>query len=196
MNEKTKLLKIKFIETKFREIMKDGLDLDMNDASLKDTPVRVAKMYINEIFSGLDGENFPKVTTFPNDSGYNQIIGMYNQTIFSMCEHHFLPFKMNINIGYIPSKEGRIIGASKLIRVAKYFARRPQVQERLANNIAEYLEKKLKSLGVIVYITKGEHLCVQMRGVENTTSEFVTSEVRGTFLKNPHLEEKFLRMIK
>jgi len=195
MNEKEMMLKKKFIELKFREIMETGLNLDLNNESLKDTPKRVAKMYINEIFSGLF-INEPKITVFPNEKKYNQIIGMYNQTIFSTCAHHLIPFKCKINIGYIPSKKGNIIGASKLIRIAKYFARKPQIQEDLAQEIADYLEKKLKPLGVIVYINEGEHLCVQMRGVENITSKFVTSDVRGVFLKKHELEEKFLRMVK
>ena len=182
------------IEKKFKEIMKDGLGLDLNDPSLKNTPKRIAKMYCKEIFSGLIEETKPKMTTFPNDYKYDQIIGMYNQTIWSTCEHHFAPFKCKISIGYIPNK--LIIGASKLVRISKYYAKRPQVQERLAKNIADELENTLKPKGLIVYITEGMHTCVQMRGVENSTSEFVTSDIRGIFKKQPELENKFINMIK
>jgi GTP cyclohydrolase IA len=186
--------RMKIIKNAVYTIMKEGLELDMNDASLKDTPNRVAKMYVNEIFSGLDNKNEPKFTTFPNDYEYNQIVVLKNISVYSTCEHHLIPFSMRISVGYIPGE--RVVGISKLARVAKYFASKPQVQERLSKEIADYLEKELRPEGVIVYIDKGEHLCMKMRGVENHTSEMVTSEVRGKFLIKPELEEKFLEMIK
>ena len=182
------------IEKCFYTIMKEGLGLDMNNPSLKDTPRRVAKMYVNEIFEGLDKNNEPKITAFPNDCDYDQIIALKNMSIYSTCEHHFISFSMKISIGYIPDK--KIIGISKLARIAKYFARRPQVQERLSKNIVDFIEEKLQPKGIIVFIDKGEHLCMKMRGIENPTSEMITSEVRGLFREKQELEEKFLRMIK
>lgn len=184
----------KLIEEKFYEIMKDGLGLDMKDPSLKDTPKRVAKMYVNEIFGGLDKANEPKVTVFPNDYNYDQIVILKNIALYSTCEHHLVPFSMRISIGYVPDKH--VIGISKLARIAKYFARRPQVQERLSKQIADFIELKLKPKGVIVFIDKGEHLCTKMRGIENPTSEMITSEVRGMFKTKPEFELKFLNMIK
>ena len=192
--EKTPKDRISIIENAVTKIMKDGLDLDLNDPSLKDTPKRVAKMYVNEIFSGLFKENEPKITVFPNDYNYDQIIVLKNISIYSTCEHHLIPFSMRISIGVISDKN--IIGISKLARIAKYFARRPQVQERLSMQIADFIENKLSPKGVIVFIDKGEHMCTKMRGIENPTSEMITSEVRGIFKEKPEMELKFLEMIK
>jgi len=191
---KNKNERMEIIKQAVTTIMKEGLELDLNDESLKETPNRVAKMYVNEIFSGLDEANEPKFTTFPNDYKYNQIIVLKNISVYSTCEHHLIPFSTKISIGYLPNE--RVVGISKLARVAKYFASKPQVQERLSKEIADYIEKKLNPQGIIVYIDRGEHLCMKMRGVENHTSEMITSEVRGKFLEKPELETKFLEMIK
>lgn len=180
-----KPLNQKLIEEKFKEIMEDGLGLDMTNPSLQKTPYRIAKMYVNEIFRGLDENNLPKTTVFDNEESnisYNGMVLLKNMTVYSSCEHHFLPFTMKISIGYIPNK--KVIGVSKLARISKFFAAKPQVQERLTEEIANYIQKELKPLGTIVAITHGQHLCMQMRGVENTTSEMETIAVRGIFLTN------------
>lgn len=170
------------------------LGLDLTNPSLKDTPNRVAKMWVNEWFSGLDPSKEPKCTTFPNENGKeNEIVILKGVKIFSTCEHHLAPFFGNVSIGYIPNKE--IIGISKLARIAKYLARRPQVQERLTQQIVDYVEEKVKPHGVICVITGGVHTCITSRGVESTHSEMITSAVSGLFLKNRDLEHKFFTMI-
>jgi len=183
---------ISMLSTLF-ESMLDLLEIDRNNDSIKDTPMRIAKMYYDELFSGLRKETLPKLTSFPNDYGYDQIVSLCNITAFSMCEHHFLPFPMKVHIGYIPNK--KVIGLSKLARIAKYFAKRPQVQERYTKQIADLMVKELHPLGVIV-VVEGRHMCMQMRGVENTSAIMVTSETRGVFRTSKEMESKFLEMIK
>jgi GTP cyclohydrolase I len=184
--------KIKDIEKHFKEIMR-CLSLDVvNDPELKDTPRRVAKMYVTELFSGLDKANEPKMTVFPNKVGYNQIISLTNIKVASMCAHHFLSFPLEISIGYIPNKT--YVGISKLARVAEYFSRRPTTQEILVHNIADYIEKHLQPLGLIVF-ARGQHLCMGVRGIQKPDAVMVTSEVRGLFRENLELETKFLNMI-
>ena len=155
----------------FSEIM-DVLGLDLTDDSLKGTPDRVAKMYVEEIFSGLDPENKPKVALFDNKYQYNQMLVEKNITFYSNCEHHFVPIIGKAHIAYKSS--GKVIGLSKLNRIVQYYAKRPQVQERLTNQIANELKTVLETKDVAVIID-AKHLCVSSRGVKDDTSATVTT---------------------
>lgn len=170
-------VKIAMIEEKFREIM-DILGLDLTDDSLSGTPHRVAKMYVKEIFSGLNPKNLPKISLFENKYQYNQMLVEKNITLFSHCEHHFVPILGKAHVGYISS--GKVIGLSKLNRIVEYFAKRPQVQERLTCQIANYLSEVLETNDIAVVID-AKHLCVSTRGIKDTTSSTVTSVFRGKF---------------
>ena len=165
------------ISEHFAEIM-DILGLDLNDDSLKGTPDRVAKMYVEEIFSGLNPENKPKVALFDNKYQYNQMLVEKNITLFSNCEHHFVPIMGVAHVAYISS--GKVIGLSKLNRIVQYYAKRPQVQERLTNQIANELMKVLDTKDVAVIID-ARHLCVSSRGVKDTASSTVTTYYGGKF---------------
>ncbi|WP_299242741.1 GTP cyclohydrolase I FolE [uncultured Aquimarina sp.] len=161
----------------FGEIM-DVMGLDLTDDSLKGTPNRVAKMYIEEIFSGLNPKNKPKVALFDNKYKYNQMLVEKNITFYSNCEHHFVPIIGKAHIAYISS--GKVIGLSKLNRIVQYFAKRPQVQERLTNQIAMELKQILKTEDIAVIID-AKHLCVSSRGIKDDTSATVTSYYGGVF---------------
>ncbi len=164
----------------FKQIM-DVMGLDLTDDSLKDTPKRVAKMYIEEIFSGLNPNNKPAISLFDNKYKYNQMLVEKNITFYSNCEHHFVPFTGRANIAYVSS--GKVIGLSKLNRIVQYYAKRPQVQERLTNQIAMDLKSILNTEDVAVIID-AKHLCVSSRGIKDDTSATVTSYYGGIF-KNP-----------
>ena len=161
----------------FKEIM-DVMGLDLTDDSLQGTPQRVAKMYIDEIFSGLNPANKPKVALFENKYKYNQMLVEKNITFYSNCEHHFVPIIGKAHVAYISS--GKVIGLSKLNRIVQYYAKRPQVQERLTNQIAEELKGILGTEDVAVIID-AKHLCVSSRGVKDDTSTTVTSYFGGKF---------------
>ena len=161
----------------FKEIM-DVMGLDLTDDSLQGTPQRVAKMYIDEIFSGLNPANKPKVALFDNKYKYNQMLVEKNITFYSNCEHHFVPIIGKAHVAYISS--GKVIGLSKLNRIVQYYAKRPQVQERLTNQIAEELKGILGTEDVAVIID-AKHLCVSSRGVKDDTSTTVTSYFGGKF---------------
>lgn len=161
----------------FHEIM-DVMGLDLTDDSLKGTPERVAKMYIDEIFSGLNPENKPKAALFDNKYQYNQMLVEKNITFYSNCEHHFVPIIGKAHVAYISS--GKVIGLSKLNRIVQYYAKRPQVQERLTNQIAEDLKQILGTNDVAVIID-AKHLCVSSRGIKDDTSATVTSFYGGAF---------------
>ena len=161
----------------FSEIM-DVMGLDLTDDSLKGTPKRVAKMYIEEIFSGLNPKNKPKVALFDNKYQYNQMLVEKNITFYSNCEHHFVPIIGKAHVAYISS--GKVIGLSKLNRIVQYYAKRPQVQERLTNQIAEELKAILNTEDVAVIID-AKHLCVSSRGIKDDTSSTVTSYFGGKF---------------
>lgn len=165
------------IEGLFTEIM-NVLGLDLTDDSLKGTPKRVAKMYIDEIFSGLDPKNKPKVALFDNKYQYNHMLVEKDITFYSNCEHHFVPIFGKIHIAYISS--GKVIGLSKLNRIAQYYAKRPQVQERLTNQIATELMDILETENVAV-IVDAKHLCVSSRGVQDNSSSTVTAFYGGEF---------------
>lgn len=170
--------KIGTITHHFREIMLT-MGLDLTDDSLKGTPARVAKMYINEIFSGLNPANKPKVTLFENKYRYNQMLVEKDITLYSNCEHHFVPIIGKAHIAYISS--GKVVGLSKLNRIVQYYAQRPQVQERLTIQIACELKAILETDDVAVVID-AVHLCVSSRGVKDTTSSTITAEYSGAFL--------------
>lgn len=170
-------LKIELIEKHFREIM-NIMGLDLNDDSLNGTPHRVAKMYVKEIFSGLNPANKPKISMFENKYKYNQMLVEKNITMYSNCEHHFVPIIGKVHVAYISS--GQVIGLSKINRIVEYYAKRPQVQERLTKQIANELKQILNTEDVAVVID-AHHLCVSSRGVGDVNSSTVTSEYTGRF---------------
>ena len=161
----------------FEEIM-DVMGLDLTDDSLKGTPDRVAKMYIDEIFSGLNPRNKPKIALFENKYQYNQMLVEKNITLYSNCEHHFVPIIGKAHVAYISS--GKVIGLSKLNRIVQYYSKRPQVQERLTNQIGEELKNTLNTEDVAVIID-AKHLCVSSRGIKDESSATVTSYYSGAF---------------
>ena len=161
----------------FEEIM-DTLGLDLTDDSLRGTPERVAKMYVDEIFSGLDPKNKPKVALFENKYQYNQMLVEKDITFYSNCEHHFVPIIGKAHIAYVSS--GKVIGLSKLNRIVQYYAQRPQVQERLTNQIAVELKNLLDTEDIAVVID-AKHLCVSSRGIKDDTSRTVTTYYGGIF---------------
>jgi GTP cyclohydrolase I len=172
-------LKIELISKKFKDIM-DILGLDLTDDSLKDTPKRVAKMYVKEIFSGLNPANKPKIALFENKYKYDEMVLEKNITFYSNCEHHFVPIIGKAHVAYISN--GTVIGLSKLNRIVEYFAKRPQVQERLTMQIAAELKKILNTEDVAVIID-AKHLCVSMRGVKDESSATVTATYSGKVKK-------------
>lgn len=182
--------KIELIEKHFREIMLI-LGLDLNDDSLKGTPHRVAKMYVKEVFKGLNPKNKPNVKLFQNKYDYNEMLIEKNITFYSNCEHHFVPITGKVHVGYLAN--GRVIGLSKIHRIVQYYARRPQVQERMTIQVANELKEKLKSDDVAVVID-ADHLCVASRGVEDHTSSTVTSKFFGKF-EEETFKQEFLHHI-
>lgn len=171
--------KIELIATHFKEIMKI-MGLDLRDDSLRATPRRVANMYIKEIFSGLDPKNKPDITLFENKYRYNQMLVEKNIGFYSNCEHHFIPFMGKVHAAYISS--GKLIGLSKINRIVQYYARRPQVQERLTVQIANELKLVLNTQDVAVIIDS-THLCVSSRGIQDTQSSTITTSYNGRFQK-------------
>ena len=169
--------KIKRIQFHFEQIMEE-LGLDMMDDSLSGTPYRVAKMYVKELFYGLDPKKLPKVSSFENKYGYKKMLVESNISVDSTCEHHFLPITGHAHVGYIP--EGYVIGLSKINRIVDYYCHRPQVQERLSMQILKELQKQLKTESVIVIIT-AKHLCVSSRGIQDKSSLTTTMEYGGAF---------------
>lgn len=177
------------IEQHFREIM-GTLGLDLKDDSLAETPKRIAKMYINEIFWGLDYNNFPKVTTIENKMQYTTMLLEKDISVKSQCEHHFLPFIGKAYVAYLPNT--KIIGLSKINRVVEFFSRRPQVQERLTEQVFHALCYILDTDDVAVCI-KSEHTCVKLRGVEDN-SDTITSRLGGGFYDGA-LRSEFYHLI-
>ncbi|OUW62819.1 MAG: GTP cyclohydrolase I FolE [bacterium TMED198] len=189
--EKSSSEKINLIKDHFYEIM-DILGLDMSDDSLKGTPYRVAKMYVSEIFNGLDEEHKPKVTLFDNKYQYGKMLVERDISYYSMCEHHFMPIYGKAHIAYISS--GKVIGLSKLHRIVKYFASRPQVQERMTVQVFQELKKVLNTEDVAVMID-GFHMCVSARGTKDITSSTVTMESGGSFREDRKWAE-FMELVK
>ncbi|MEY4610498.1 MAG: cyclohydrolase [Bacteroidota bacterium] len=182
--------KIKKIEAHFKEIM-ITLGLDLTDDSLRGTPKRVAKMYIEEIFSGLNPANEPQVALFENKFGYNEMLIEKNISFYSNCEHHFVPIMGKTHIAYISS--GKVIGLSKLNRIVQYYAKRPQVQERLTMQIAKHLQKVLNTDHVAIFID-AKHLCVSSRGVKDDATSTITSYYGGKF-QEENTKREFLSSI-
>ena len=185
LSDEEKMVKI---ESKFREIM-DVLGLDLNDDSLSGTPKRVAKMYVKEIFSGINPENHPDVKTFENVYGYNHMLVERDINVNSTCEHHFLPIVGHAHVAYIPN--GRVVGLSKLNRVVDHYARRPQVQERLTRQVLGALQELLGTDDVAVVID-AKHLCVSSRGIQDESSSTVTASYGGLFDDDVDTRNDFL----
>lgn len=177
--------KMERIQSSFYDIM-HTLGLDMSDDSLRGTPKRFAKMYVNEIFSGLLPENKPKASSFENKYGYSQMLVEKNITVNSTCEHHFLPIVGNAHIAYIST--GKVIGLSKMNRIVEHYSKRPQVQERLAMQIMKEMQEALNTEDVAVLID-AKHMCVTTRGIKDINSSTVTAEYGGKFLEKETREE-------
>jgi GTP cyclohydrolase I len=180
-------MKIELIEKHFRHIM-EIMGLDLKDDSLKGTPKRVAKMYIKEVFSGLDPKNKPDIALFENKYKYDQMLVEKDITVFSNCEHHFVPIYGKAHVAYISS--GKVIGLSKLNRIVEYYSKRPQVQERLTVQIANELKQALQTEDIAVVID-ARHMCVQSRGVRDSGSSTVTAYYGGKF-ENEATRKEFL----
>jgi len=183
--------KIRLIEGHFREIMQ-VLGLDLTDDSLKGTPKRVAKMYINEVFSGLDPKNMPKVKLFENKYKYNEMLVEKDITCFSHCEHHFVPIYGKAHVAYISN--GYVIGLSKINRIVQYFSSRPQVQERLTMQLGHALTEILGTQDVAVIID-AHHMCVSSRGIKDVNSNTVTSFYGGKFDQEEQCRIEFLQYV-
>ena len=184
--------KLAHITHSVQEIM-ETLGLDLSDDSLKETPRRIAKMYVNEIFWGLDYNNFPKITTIENKMQYGNMLLERHIKVSSVCEHHFIPMMGEAFIAYIPNK--KVIGLSKINRIVEFFSRRPQVQERLTEQIFHTLCTILDTENVAVLI-KAEHTCVRLRGVEDVNSDTITSRIGGKFFEGEALRSEFYQSIR
>lgn len=167
------------------------LGLDLEDHNLRDTDRRVARLYL-EMFHGLEEGAEPEVTTFPNEEGYSHMVMEKKIPFYSMCSHHLVPFYGHAHIAYIPND--RIIGLSKFARVLEFYAKRPQLQERLTEQVVNYLMEKLEPKGAMVVI-EARHLCVEMRGVKKPGALTVTSALRGIFHQRP-VREEFLDLLR
>lgn len=188
--ELTDTEKIESIKKDFANIMQT-LGLDLSDDSLKGTPNRVAKMFVNEIFGGLNPKNKPSASTFENNYKYGEMLVEKNIVVYSTCEHHFLPIVGRAHVAYISS--GRVIGLSKMNRIVEHYAKRPQVQERLTMQIVQELQIALNTQDVACVID-AKHLCVNSRGIKDIESSTVTSEFGGKF-KDEAVKKEFLSYI-
>lgn len=182
--------KMAIIEDKFRDIM-ETMGLDLTDDSLRGTPHRVAKMFIKEVFYGLNPANKPKISVFENKFKYNEMLVEKNINMNSTCEHHFLPIVGKAHVAYISN--GEVIGLSKINRIVDFYARRPQVQERLTVQIANELKEILKTDDVAIVID-AKHMCVSSRGIQDESSSTVTAEYSGKF-KEKAVRDEFLRYL-
>ena len=183
--------KVEMIEADFRHIM-ETLGLDLTDDSLKGTPKRVAKMFVKEIFGGLLPERKPGMSTFENKYNYNQMLVEKDIVVYSTCEHHFLPIVGRAHVGYI--SKGKVIGLSKMNRIVEYYAKRPQVQERLTRQIVKAMQDALGTDDVACIID-AKHLCVNSRGIKDIESSTVTAEYGGAFKDNEQLRKEFIAYI-
>jgi len=184
--------KLSVIEGEMRCIM-EMLGLDLEDDSLKETPKRVAKMFVNELFWGLEECNFPKCTVVDNKMKYDEMVLEKNIKSMSNCEHHFVTIDGVAHIAYIPNK--KVLGLSKLNRIVEYFSRRPQIQERLTEQIFYALECILGTSDIAI-VMEGEHYCVKSRGVEDINSSTITSKLGGVFKTKPTVRAEFMSLIK
>jgi len=182
--------KMEQIEAKMREIL-DILGLDLKDDSLSGTPRRVAKMYVKEIFRGLNPDNLPKLSSFENKYKYGEMLVERDISVFSTCEHHFLPIIGKAHVAYISN--GTVLGLSKINRIVDYFARRPQVQERLTVQIVKAMQEALGTEDVAC-VVDAKHMCLVSRGIKDITSSTLTAEYAGKF-KDPEVRKEFLQYI-
>lgn len=182
--------KIKIIQDHFAKIM-ETLGLDLADDSLSGTPRRVAKMFVQEKFKGLDQKNKPAISLFENSYQYNKMLIEKNINVQSTCEHHFLPIYGKAHVAYISS--GKVIGLSKINRIVDYYARRPQVQERMTKQILSALQDALDTKDVIV-VMDAKHMCVSSRGIEDHDSSTITMEYGGVFI-NQTKRNEFMSLI-
>lgn len=182
----------KAIKTAVEEIIK-AIGDDPGREGLADTPRRLADMY-EELFSGMCQDPLEELKV-GYEIGHREMVILKDIPFYSMCEHHFLPFFGVVHIGYIPDVEGRVVGISKLARVVDIIARRPQIQERMATDVADTIEKGLKAEGVAVVI-EAQHMCMTMRGIKKPGSSVVTSALRGLFRRNAASRAEFLTLIK
>ena len=182
--------KINIIEKKFKDIM-ETLGLDLSDDSLTDTPKRVAKMMVGEIFWGLDYEAFPKCTAVDNKMKYNEMVCERNINVQSNCEHHFVVIDGLATVAYVPNQ--KVLGLSKINRIVEYFSKRPQIQERLTEQVFHTLQYILETEDVAVMID-AKHYCVASRGVEDTGSSTVTSKLGGGFKTDPAARAEFYQL--
>ncbi len=183
-------LKMELIEKHFREIM-HIMGLDLDDDSLSGTPRRVAKMYVQEVFSGLNPANKPEPKLFENKYQYDQMLVEKDITFYSHCEHHFVPIYGKAHVAYFSS--GKVIGLSKINRIVQYFSKRPQVQERLTVQIANELKKILQTEDIAI-VMDAAHMCVSSRGVNDTNSRTGTAHFSGKF-KNQDIKNEFLNYV-
>lgn len=188
----TKEEKIDLIEQNMARIM-TILGLDLGDDSLAETPRRVAKMYVSELYWGLDPDQFPKCTTVDNKMGYDEMVIEKNIKVMSDCEHHLRTIVGVAHVAYIPNE--RVLGLSKLNRIVDYFSRRPQIQERLAEQIYHALEFILGTSNIAVVI-EAEHFCVKQRGIQDVGSSTITSKLGGDFREMPSVRAEFMNLIK
>jgi len=186
----TRADKIDIIERKFKDIM-EALGLDLDDDSLAETPKRVAKMYVGEIFWGLDYDAFPKCTTVDNKMQYNEMVVERNVNVQSNCEHHFVIIDGLATVAYVPKQ--KVLGLSKINRIVEYFSKRPQIQERLTEQVFHALCFILETDDVAVMI-EAQHYCVKSRGVEDTGSSTVTSRLGGGFKTDPAARAEFYQL--
>lgn len=189
--ELTDIQKIKIIAEHFQDIM-HTLGLDLTDDSLKDTPLRVAKMYVKEIFSGLNPANKPGPALFDNKYQYNEMLIERDITLYSYCEHHFVPIIGKVHVAYY-SSNNKVIGLSKINRLVQFYAKRPQVQERLTNQIAEGLKESLNTEHIAV-IVDAVHLCLASRGIKDTNSSTITAYYSGKF-REDNVKAEFLSLV-
>ncbi len=185
MDSRTRL-----VAARFRGVM-EALGLDLDDPNLAETPARVARSY-RFLFSGLEAGAEPELRTFPNAEGYDGIVSVTGIRFQSLCAHHFLPFFGVAHVGYLPKE--RLVGLSKLARAVDLFARRPQVQERLTEEVASFLDSRLQAEGVMI-VVKARHFCMEMRGVRKTGARTTTSAVRGGFV-DVRLQREFLAQVR
>lgn len=183
--------KIERITKSVRDIL-ETLGMDLTDDSLKGTPKRVAKAYVNELFSGLNPLNKPSSSTFENKYQYGEMLVEKNITLYSTCEHHLLPIVGKAHVAYVSS--GRVVGLSKMNRIVEYYANRPQVQERLTMQVVQELQQILNTQDVACIID-AKHLCVNSRGIKDITSSTVTAEYQGVFKTDENLRKEFLAYI-
>ncbi|MDZ4840513.1 MAG: GTP cyclohydrolase I FolE [Bacteroidota bacterium] len=183
--------KVEMIQKHFKEIM-HILGLDLTDDSLKGTPARVAKMYVKEVFSGLNPTNKPKISLFENKYHYKEMVVVKDITFYTMCEHHFVPFFGKAHVAYIPN--GKVAGLSKVNRLVQFLAKRPQVQERLTMQIAQEISDTFH-IGDVAVLLDAQHLCVSSRGVQDVNSSTITSRFLGIFNKED-IKNQFLDAIK